>query len=160
MYQNLMFLAVFSVLASSGVAQEITTEQEERETAFSKQYSACNLVGAFTVDGKMDQAPKSERYEIKSVTKLTGNLWTFTVRVKYGKVDANLPITVPVIWAGDTPMVALTNASIPGLGEAFSARVIFYDNRYAGTWQHGEVGGHMFGRIEKIKPDATETSAE
>ena len=27
--------------------------------------------------------------------------------------------------------------------------VLFYENRYAGTWQHGKVGGHMFGRIEK-----------
>ena len=51
-------------------------------------------------------------------------------------------------WAEETPMVSLTNASLPGLGDAFSARVIFHDNRYAGTWQHGDVGGHLFGTIE------------
>jgi hypothetical protein len=34
----------------------------------------------------------------------------------------------------------------------FTARVLFYEDRYAGTWQHGKVGGHMFGKIEKAKP--------
>ena len=78
----------------------------------------------------------------------------FTVRIKYGKLDTKLPVTVPLLWAGETPMVSLTDASIPGLGEGFSARVLFHDDRYAGTWQHGKVGGHMFGRIEKAKPKA------
>jgi hypothetical protein len=44
----------------------------------------------------------------------------------------------------------LDNVAIPGLG-TFDARVIIDGNRYAGTWTHGEVGGHMFGKIEKIK---------
>ena len=108
------------------------------------------LVGFFTVDGKADDQPlKEERYEIDSVAKASGNLWVFTARVKYGNIDTRLPITVPMEWAGDTPMVSLTNASLPGLGTEFSARVLFYEDRYAGTWQHGKVGGHMFGRIEK-----------
>ena len=38
----------------------------------------------------------------------------------------------------------------------FTARVLIYDNRYAGTWQHGKAGGHLFGRIEKIKEKAGE----
>jgi hypothetical protein len=40
--------------------------------------------------------------------------------------------------------------AIPTLG-TFTARVFFYGNRYAGTWQHDKVGGHMFGRIEKLQ---------
>ena len=31
----------------------------------------------------------------------------------------------------------------------FDSRVLFHGNRYVGTWQHGEVGGHMWGMIEK-----------
>jgi hypothetical protein len=53
-------------------------------------------------------------------------------------------------WAGDTPIITLTNMAIPGLG-TFTARVLIYDNRYAGTWQHGPVGGNLFGKIEKAK---------
>jgi hypothetical protein len=34
----------------------------------------------------------------------------------------------------------------------FDARVVIHDQKYAGTWKHGEVGGHLFGTIEKLQP--------
>ena len=68
----------------------------------------------------------------------------------YMSVDATLPVTVPIIWAGDTPMVSITDVSIPGLGDGFTARVFFYVDRYAGSWQHGEAGGLMYGTIEPM----------
>ena len=40
---------------------------------------------------------------------------------------------------------------LPGLS-TFTVRVFFYGDRYAGRWQHGAVGGHLSGRIEKRKP--------
>ena len=133
-------------------AQSDDRAQEQREKDFSERMTKTVLVGAFTIDGqKPAAAPKEERYEIKSVQKSSGNVWVFTARVKYMKFDATLPIPVPVEWAGDTPVVSLTDARLPGLGEGFSCRVIFHEDRYAGTWQHGEFGGHMFGRIEKQK---------
>ena len=55
---------------------------------------------------------------------------------------------VTMRWVGDTPMITMTDLSIPTLG-TFTARVFFYGDRYAGTWQHDRVGGHMFGSIEK-----------
>ncbi len=143
-----------SVLTGSGFADELTeAEIATRDEAFSKSMANCVLVGSFTMDGKESRnAPKEERYEIESVTKAGEDQWVFLTRVKYGNLDTKLPIMVPVEWAGDTPMVTLTNATLPGLGEGFSARVLFYEGRYAGTWQHGPVGGHMFGTIEKAKP--------
>jgi hypothetical protein len=42
----------------------------------------------------------------------------------------------------------MTDTSLPAMG-TFTVRVLFYGDRYAGTWQHGAVGGHMSGRIEK-----------
>ncbi len=30
----------------------------------------------------------------------------------------------------------------------FTSRVMVYGDRYAGTWQHDKVGGHMWGHIE------------
>jgi len=138
----------------SGILQAADVDQEQLEKDFSSRMEKTVLVGVFTIDGlKSDAAPKEERYEISSVVKLTGNQWVFTARVKYMKFDATLPITVPVEWAGETPMVTLTDASLPGLGDGFSCRVIFHGDRYAGTWQHGPVGGHMFGRIEKQSED-------
>ncbi len=151
---SVMVTVIVSVLIVPVRATQPTDEaaKAEQEAAFSKSMENCTLVGSFTVDGKDDGEPlKAERYEIESVTRANDNLWIFTARVKYGKLDTKLPITVPMEWAGDTPMVTLTNATLPGLGEGFSARVLFYENRYAGTWQHGPVGGHMFGKIERKK---------
>jgi hypothetical protein len=51
-------------------------------------------------------------------------------------------------WAGDTLMIMMTDTSLPGLG-TFTVRVFFYGDHYAGTWQHGEVGGRMSGQIAK-----------
>ena len=148
----LFTLAACCFVPSSLLQGSDESTADAREEAFSKSMENCVLVGSFTVDGKDDGEPlKAERYEIESVAKANDNLWIFTARVKYGQLDTKLPITVPMEWAGDTPMVTLTNASLPGLGEGFSARVLFYEDRYAGTWQHGPVGGHMFGKIERPK---------
>lgn len=128
--------------------------QEELEKQFSEKMANSVLVGKFTIDGRGEDA-KTERYEIESVTKTTGDYWTFLARIKYGKVDTKIPITVKILWAGDTPMISMTDFTIPGMG-TFTCRVIFYEDRYAGTWQHGDVGGHMFGKIEKAKPKPAE----
>jgi hypothetical protein len=53
---------------------------------------------------------------------------------------------------GDTPIIPMTDMAVPGLG-TFTARVMFYRGRYAGTWQHDTVGGHLWGIIERPKPD-------
>ena len=122
------------------------------EKAFSKKLTGSALIGTFSIAGNDDKPPRPERYELDSVTKLKGrdDYWIFTARIKYGKNDVKIPITLKVLWAGDTPVITLTDFTIPGLG-TFTARVMFYGDRYAGTWQHGKAGGHMWGRIEKIE---------
>ena len=61
-----------------------------------------------------------------------------------------VPIAIKVLWAGDTPVMTLDDFTIPGIG-TFSARVLFHGDRYVGTWQHGDVGGAMWGRVQKIE---------
>jgi hypothetical protein len=136
-------------------------KQAQREKKFAEDLSGAVLVGTFSIDGlKMEKAPLSERYELKSVKKAKDGLWTFTAHVTYLKLDVELPITVPVVWAGDTPMVSLTNATLPGLGNELSAKVIFDGGRYAGTWQHGKFGGHMWGKIERANASNSKPTAE
>ena len=89
---------------------------------------------------------RPDRYDISSVDKVGPDQWRFTARLSYGNVS--LPFVVTMVWAGDTPMITMTDVTIPTLG-TFTARVFFYGDRYSGTWQHGQVGGHMSGRIEK-----------
>ena len=136
--------------AAMGGQAERPADRAELEKQFSERMSNVVMTGNFTVTGKEgDQPLKPETYEIESVTKAQGDYWIFLVRVKYGDKDVKLPITLQVLWAGDTPMVSLTNLTIPGLGEGFTSRVLFYEDKYAGTWQHGKVGGHLFGTIKK-----------
>ena len=68
------------------------------------------------------------------------------MRIQYGELDVTLPLDLQVFWAADTPVITLTNFTIPALG-TFSARVLVHGSGYAGTWQHGEQGGHLFGRV-------------
>lgn len=112
--------------------------------------SSATLVGVFTVDGvNSDQPPKPDKYTLGRVSKLReADLWRFEARVGMGGPDKTIPVVVAIRWAGDTPMVQLTNTAIPGPG-TFSARVFFYEDRYAGTWKHGPFGGSMYGRIKK-----------
>ncbi len=112
--------------------------------------SGATLVGVFTIDGvKSDKPPRQDKYTLGKVRKLPeADLWSFEAKVDFGGPNMMIPIAVAIKWAGDTPMIQLTNTTIPGMG-TFGARVFFYDGRYAGTWQHGKFAGHMYGRIDK-----------
>ena len=58
-------------------------------------------------------------------------------------------MALDVKWSGDTPVITLTDFTIPTLG-TFSCRVLIYNGKYAGTWTHGAAGGHMFGVLEPL----------
>lgn len=123
----------------------------EQERQFADRMKDASLVGRFTVDGRDDQAASPDRYDLAGVEKVGDDLWRFSWRMKRNNADVTLPITLPMRWVGDTPMIVLTDFSIPTMG-AYSVRLLFYGDRYAGTWQSGKTGGLMYGRIEK-KPE-------
>ena len=123
--------------------------REKRERAFTEMLANVDLIGTYT-QNKAGKESQKERYTIYRVVKIPGqdHLWRFDVRMQFGSVDLRLPLPLTVRWAQDTPMVILDDTKIPGLG-TFSAKVLFDKNRYAGTWQHGSEGGHLFGDIIK-----------
>lgn len=91
----------------------------------------------------------AERYTVSSVTKLAGDLWTINARIQYGSHDVTVPVPMRVLWAGDTPVLTMTDAGIPGMG-TFTARVLIYRDQYAGTWSSEKgSGGQLFGRLER-----------
>ena len=150
----LLLAAMFGlgwVVAKARVGSSVSRASlSDLERQFTDRMKGVALVGHFTIVGRGDRPPIPERYEISSAEKVGDNEWRFNARIKYGKIDTALPIVVTMVWAGDTPMITMTEVAIPTLG-TFSARVLFYGDRYAGTWQHGDQGGgHMFGRIEKV----------
>ena len=122
----------------------------DSERQFAERMTNVSLVGTFTVAGREDRTPSPDRYDIFSVDKVGDDLWRFNARMNCCGLEgsAYLPIVVPMRWVGDTPVIMMTDTSLPGIG-TFTVRVFFYGDRYAGTWQHGSVGGHMSGQIEK-----------
>ncbi|MCA9215980.1 MAG: hypothetical protein KDB27_23095 [Planctomycetales bacterium] len=114
--------------------------------ALSKQLSNSVFEGHFTIDGQ-ETPPKKEQYFLKKVTKLpVGDLWLIQTRIKYGDHDVTVPLSLPIKWSDKTPVITVDNVTVPGLG-TFDARVLIADGKYAGTWRHGKVGGHLFGTI-------------
>ena len=118
------------------------------ERQFTERMRDVILVGSFTVAGRDDRTVHTDRYEISSVEKVGTDLWRFNAKMNCCGVSGAIPVVVPMRWNGDTPMIMMTDTSLPGLG-TFTVRLFFYGDRYAGTWQHGKVGGLMSGRIEK-----------
>ena len=133
-------------------ATPVGVEMNDAERAFGESLTGATLTGRFTVDGDPN-APKEERYEIVAATKTAEHDWVIVARIVYGKNDIKVPVPVKIHWAGDTPVLSLTDLAIPGLG-TFTSRVMFYGDRYAGTWQHGDKGGHLFGGIAKPEEGA------
>jgi hypothetical protein len=123
-------------------------DEPSREDKLADYLSGCRFVGHFTVDGKEDRTPKTERYEIYKCERLPQpDMYRMTTKIKYGEVDNEVPIDVKILWSGNTPVITLDNLWIPGMG-TFSSRVLIHSDRYAGTWQHDAKGGHLFGKIE------------
>ena len=149
---TLPLLVVTSAVAVGQDAEQAEEKvQKERDKIIMDLLDGTALVGVFTTDDQpADKPPAAERYEITKVQKMTDSLYAITARIKYGKLDVRVPIAVPVKWAGMTPVITMDNFEIPRVG-TFSARVLFHGKRYVGTWQHGKVGGHMYGRLEKLK---------
>jgi hypothetical protein len=97
-------------------------------------------------------AEKEDKYAIVSVEKVSGNDWVINARMR----NAVMPIPVKVMWAGDTAVIIVDNLQMPGAGNyggtAYSARVMIYENTYAGTWSGGDHGGLLSGIITKSAP--------
>ena len=133
----------------AGETSKPAVELNEHEQAFVDFMQHSTLVGHFSIDGRDDGPSHQDRYRINSVTKVKGDDWLVNARVVYGDFDVVVPVPVKMNWAGDTAVLSVTNLSLPVLGQGFSSRLLFDGKRYAGTWSHNEVGGHMWGKIEK-----------
>ncbi|MCL4199339.1 MAG: PQQ-binding-like beta-propeller repeat protein [Phycisphaerales bacterium] len=136
-------------------------DREQLERDFAATMSHAQLVGYFTTrDQKADAPLSKDRYTLGKVEKLpdSDDLWRFEARIQYGDNDVTVPLILAVKWAGDTPVITLTDYLVPGMGR-FTARVLVFRGEYAGTWSGGDHGGQMFGRIERAEPVAPANDA-
>jgi formylglycine-generating enzyme len=135
----------------AGQTQPQAANREELEKKFEQSLSGVELVGRWRTveEGKLGEE-KEERYRIQRVTKVTNDTWVVAAQVQYGKKDVTVPIPVQVFWAGDTPVISLTDLEIPNLGK-YSARVMIFEGTYGGTWSGRQVRGFVQGVIRKAE---------
>ncbi|QDV69886.1 hypothetical protein Poly24_36040 [Rosistilla carotiformis] len=156
--RTLLVCLLVSLVSTSLVAQEVASEISERDQKLAAYLSGSKFIGQFTVIGKADDKMPKEEYTLKTVEKIPGgDLFMITARIKYGDKDVEVPLPIPIVWAGETPMISLDDFTIPGMG-TFSAKIVINKGRYAGTWSHDQHGGHMFGVIEKSEASENEAS--
>ena len=123
----------------------VTPSEGERNRAFTQSMSGVTLVGHSTRLSR-EGVSGPEYYYIDGVTHVSGDTWLFRTRLKYQGTEVPVPIPLSVQWAGDTPVITLTDLSIPGVG-TYTARVVLYRDQYAGTWSGAKGGGQLFGKI-------------
>jgi len=145
--QWLLLPGLFLVFGA-GFAQDNQPTLNALEKEFQESMSGVILTGRFTrQDGN---ALAEDKYTIDKVAKVGDDLWRFSARIKYGGQEMTVPISIHVKWAGDTPVLTLTDESVAGMGK-YTARIVIYKGQYSGIWGAGQGrGGQMFGTIAKI----------
>ncbi len=169
-----LLLLVVGLLCSNGVAQDAKKSadnqpatkgeksspnkptQEQLERQFAEKMSEVTLVGHFTDNTRQDnRQPREEKYTLGKVAKLQGDYWLIPARIQYGEHDLTVPLSLRVVWAGDTPVITLDKMLVPGFG-TFTCRVMVFGDQYAGTWDGGNHGGHLYGRLVRAAKDEGE----
>jgi hypothetical protein len=149
--QTLLALAATAALVVIAPAvAPAQTDRAELEDKLHVTLQGARLVGQFSVvgaDGAVARPPQADQYAVSRLERDAEGRWIFNVSMSYGTQQHTMPVPVTIEWAGDTPMITMTEQTIEGLG-TFTARVLLYEGLYAGTWKHGQFGGHMWGRIE------------
>lgn len=126
-----------------------TPPQAELEAAFIKTLTEATLSGRWCLvkDGQLTPE-KDDLYHIVSVQKLEGDNWIINARMKYGGQEIVAPLPAQVKWAGDTAVICITDLAMP-TGKKYSARLLIYQDTYAGTWSGGASVGLLNGQITR-----------
>src|SRR6266849_861383 len=115
----LLVLAIFGggwLVGRLGIASAVNPASlTDAERQFTERMRDVSLVGSFTVTGREDRAPRQDRYDISSVEKVGDNLWRFNAGMTCCGVNGAIPVVVPMRWNGDTPMIMMTDTSLPGV---------------------------------------------
>lgn len=134
-------------------------DQAALERQFEQTMTGAMLVGYSSDSRRPDAQPREERYTIERVSKIAGSAdnWLFTARIPFRSASLAVPLVIPVKWAGDTPVISVTDLTIPRMG-TYTARVLIYRDSYVGTWSGGDHAGQMWGRVERVPTTAPTTA--
>ena len=149
-------IALLMLCGAVAFTQDKSSEQakgtpEQLEAKFKAMLSKATMSGRWCSikEGKLGE-DKEDKYNIVSAEKAGGDKWFISARIVVSKKEMVVPIPVQMKWAGDTAIMIVDNLKYPG-GGTYSARILFYENTYAGTWSGGDHGGLLNGVITQEK---------
>ncbi len=104
------------------------------ETKFAAMLENATLKGSWAPIAKQQLGDeKADGYRIVRAEKKKGNQWNIVSRIKRRGQEFDFPIPVVIEFAGDTAVMILNDSPV-GKGQTWSARILFHDDVYAGSW--------------------------
>jgi len=144
---------LLALLSAPLAAQDEAPTRAELEAAFAARMSGAVLSGNFTDRTQPDAPPAQDKYTLGEVRKLESGKWRFESKIEYLGRTGTVPLELDVLWAGDTPVITLTDFKVPLFG-TFTARVMVFEDEYVGVWDGAGHGGKMWGDILRPEPAA------
>ncbi len=106
----------------------------EAERAFAAMLEDATLNGTWApIDQRLLGDNQEDGYKIVRATKKEGDQWVLVSKMAFRGQEMEVPIPVTVVFAGDTAVMILNDLPL-GDGASWSARILFHDDVYAGSW--------------------------
>jgi hypothetical protein len=141
-------------MTSSSIA--VAADDADAEAKFIAMLKNATLKGTWAPvsQGKLGGEKGNDTYRIARVEKKDGDNWSIVSLFNVGGRSVEFPIAATVKFAGDTAVLILDNVRA-GPGNAnWSARVMFFDDVYAGRWwetSNKNHGGTIAGTITRAE---------
>jgi hypothetical protein len=134
--------------AASPASAESAAAPADAEERFKALLTDAFLSGRWAPlkDGQLGEEKSGDKYHIVSATKSNGDNWIISAKLKYHDQEFVMPIPVQMKFAGDTAIMVVDKLAIPN-GGTYSARLLFYERTYSGTWSGAHGGGMLYGVI-------------
>jgi hypothetical protein len=119
---------------SVATAPAATAELTAQEAAFAAMLKNATLKGSWApIDKRLLGKEQEDGYRILRAEKVNGSQWSLVSLFKFQGQELSVPFPVTIHFAGDAAVMALDKIPL-GDGSVWSARILFHDDVYAGSW--------------------------
>ena len=104
------------------------------------------------IDKRLLGDEQQDGYDIVKAEHKEGDTWAIHYKMKFQGQEIVFPLPVTVKFAGDAAVMILNDSPV-GIGQTWSARILFHDDVYTGTWWNkGKTkGGIVSGTITRAE---------
>jgi hypothetical protein len=161
MKKQLLSLSCVFLVAALASATARAQGDAEIEGKFIAMLKNATLNGSWApvTGGRLGGEKGNDHYQIARVEKGEGGKWSVVSVFKFQGREMQFPIPCTVKFAGDTAVLILENVRAGPGAANWSARVMFFDDVYAGRWwetSNKEHGGTINGTITRADAKAPE----